>query len=373
MSATDATTSQVFGVFPRRYLDIVISEAPFLAIILGCFLVAALTYQTPAIAAWVGFAFAAYAATTNDSIQTIGTFLASNSHRRWWVLWLFIATILVITISYSWWAFDGDVSFQRLASKGFETAPTSFSYLQVVAPVFLLVLTRMRVPVSTTFLCLSGFAASTSSIGSVLLKSVSGYGIAFVVSIVVWLAITKLARTLFTGAPAEGWFHAQWAISGMLWSVWLMQDAANVAVYLPRQLSFIELLGFLGVMLGGLLVLFYLKGDRIQSVVTEKTNIIDVRAATLVDVSYVAILIYFQKLNNIPMSTTWVFIGLLAGRELAIAIAAPRADAEQPRFSRAGKIVARDLLAVTIGLVVSLIIAASVNDVFLAEILAFAP
>ena len=32
----------------------------------------------PQIAMWVGFLFAAYAAVANDSIQTLGTFIASN-------------------------------------------------------------------------------------------------------------------------------------------------------------------------------------------------------------------------------------------------------------------------------------------------------
>ncbi len=37
----------------------------------------------------VGFTLAAYAIVANDAIQTLGTFLSSNSHRPWWVLWLF--------------------------------------------------------------------------------------------------------------------------------------------------------------------------------------------------------------------------------------------------------------------------------------------
>ena len=40
----------------------------------------------PQIAMWVGFLFAAYAAVANDSIQTLGTFIASNQDRKWWVL-----------------------------------------------------------------------------------------------------------------------------------------------------------------------------------------------------------------------------------------------------------------------------------------------
>ena len=50
-----------------------------------------------------------------------------------------------------------------------------------------------------------------------------------------------------------------------------------------------------------------------------KTNTKYVRSATLVDLIYALILWYFKGYNDIPMSTTWVFVGLLAGRELAFA------------------------------------------------------
>ncbi len=70
----------------------------------------------------------------------------------------------------------------------------------------------------------------------------------------------------------------------------------------------------------GLGFLFYMKGDKIQVIVDEKSNVTDVRAATIVDLVYAVILFYFKMYNNVPMSTTWVFIGLLAGRELAIAL-----------------------------------------------------
>ena len=35
-------------------------------------------------------------------------------------------------------------------------------------------------------------------------------------------------------------------------------------------------------------------------------------------ISPTLILWYFKEYNNIPMSTTWVFVGLLCGRELAV-------------------------------------------------------
>ena len=93
---------------------------------------------------WVGFGIAAYSAVANDSIQTLGTFIASNKHRPWWVLWLFMGGIFLATAAYSWVNYGGDVSYGRLASKGFETAPTEFQWLQVAAPLFLLILTRLR-------------------------------------------------------------------------------------------------------------------------------------------------------------------------------------------------------------------------------------
>ena len=58
----------------------------------------------------VGFLFAAYAVIANDSIQTLGTFLASNSHRPWWVLWLFAAGIMVGALLFQLFAGGGDIA-----------------------------------------------------------------------------------------------------------------------------------------------------------------------------------------------------------------------------------------------------------------------
>ena len=39
----------------------------------------------------------------------------------------------------------------------------------------------------------------------------------------------------------------------------------------------------------------------------------------MVDGVYFIILLVFKEWSKIPMSTTWVFVGLLAGREIAMA------------------------------------------------------
>lgn len=352
--------------WPRTFVELAVRESAFLALLACGFVLAAASYQTPALAMWVGFLFAGYAATTNDSIQTIGTFLASNAERPWWVLWLYIGGIFLLTVGYSWVVFDGDVTFQRLTTKGFETSPTQFSFLQVAAPLFLLVLTRMKVPVSTTFLCLSGFAASGSSIGSMLHKSVLGYGVAFVLAIALWTVVARHSERLFRGEAHAAWVPVQWLTSGALWSVWLMQDAANVAVFLPRKLDALQFAGFAGIMFASLGLLFFMRGDRIQEVVTEKTGVVDVRAATLIDLVYAAILWTFKVYSNVPMSTTWVFVGLLAGREVAIALTTTR----HAGLGHAARLMGKDLLAVTVGLVVSLGLASAVNPVIRDDLLA---
>jgi len=346
------------------FVQLFASEREFIIILLLGFLAAGLAQGTPAIAMWVGFAFAAYSAVANDSIQTIGTFIASNKDQKWWILWLFIGGIFLLTVGYSFITYDGDVTYQRLASKGFSEAPTSFSYLQLAAPLLLLILTRMKMPVSTTFLLLSSFATSASSIGSVLTKSLLGWVVAFVVSFLVWGAASKIMNRYFTGKAHPAWRVGQWVTTGLLWSVWIMQDASNIAVFLPRQLSWLEFAGFAGIVFLGLGLLFKKGGERVQEVIDEKSNVVDVRAATVIDLVYAGVLYYFKIYSEIPMSTTWVFIGLLAGRELSMALR----QTSGVTVKHAARLMAKDLGAVTIGLVVSLVLAYSVNDAFRIEI-----
>ena len=111
----------------------------------------------------------------------------------------------------------------------------------------------------------------------------------------------------------------QWTATAFLWSQWLIQDLANIFVYLPRTAELHVLIFAAVVMLVLHAVIFKNRGGRIQGIVTSKTNTTDIRTATLIDFIYATILLYFKEMSNIPMSTTWVFLGLLAGRELALA------------------------------------------------------
>jgi hypothetical protein len=350
-----------------NFLDIIKQERVFLIIVSICFFTAGFAQPYAHIAMWVGFMFAAYSAIANDSIQTVGTFLASNADRAWYQLWFFIGGIFLLTVTYSWFTFDGDVSYQRLTTPALAVAPTSFSFLQIAAPVFLLIITRLRMPVSTTFLILSCFSADLSGIVDMLGKSLGGYVTAFVIGIIVWGLVSRWISKNFTGEAKPYWRVIQWITSGCLWSVWVMQDIANVAVYLPRNLTGYEFIAFAGFIFFGLGIIFYLRGDTIQQIVTEKSHITDVRAATIIDFVYAILLFFFKELSNVPMSTTWVFIGLLAGRELAMSIM-DRNGHGKP-MKKAIKLIRRDVVYAGIGLLVSIVLAISINPDISEEIM----
>lgn len=315
-------------------------------------------YPYPEVAMWLVFFLASYSAIANDSIQTIGTFIASNADKKWYYLWIYMGSIFLITVTYSWINYGGDISYERLASKGLNEAPEQFKFLQVFAPVVLLILTRFRMPVSTSILLLSAFATQASSITSILQKSFFGYFIAFALAIIVWLLTTNLFEKYKNSKPSKLWLPLQWISSGALWSTWIMQDMANVAVVLPRSLTLDQFLVVSSFIFFGLGLLFYLRGDRIQKIVTEKTDIIDVRAATVVDFIYACLLYYLKVISTIPISTTWVFIGLLGGRELAINLKLY----SKGNYIKALKMISKDALYAGIGLAVSLALALSINE-----------
>ena len=339
------------------------SDRQFVGLIVLATVLSILCAPYPHIARWVGFGFAAYAAVANDSIQTLGTFLASNKNRPWYVLWGFAAGIFLLTMTYSWMNYGGDVSYGRLASKGFDTAPAAFTAMQVAAPIVLVVLTRLKMPVSTTLLLLTSFASEMSAVSKVIVKSLSGYGLAFVLAFGLWFALQKVFAKWLEKPMNPAWIGFQWVTTGVLWSVWLQQDAANIAVYLPRSLSGWEFLGFAGTVVIGLAWIFKNGGDRIQEVVDEKNNVTDIRAATIIDLLYAIILFYFKIHSKIPMSTTWVFLGLLAGRELAISIQS-RGGFGVRTPGQAVQMLSKDAIMATIGLLISLIVAYLVNGGF---------
>jgi hypothetical protein len=352
----------------------------------------------------IGFAFAAYAVVGNDALQTLGTFINSNRKVHWTVLFGFAGTVLLVTFTYGWLANGGDPSFGRLANEA-KYPPIDVRWYHTLPPLVLLIITRLGIPVSTSFMVLTIFA-TISGLGSMIEKSLIGYGLAFAVGLGLWLLIGRTLEKWFEGSELSSfvpfglitavgggffmaqyylfgtiqdssvfftglaitmvveigaillatlkgrglyWVAVQWATTGYLWSVWLIQDFANIFVFLPRELTAIQAFGALGLILAFLAITFAWSGGPVQRILRTKTNVVDIRSATIIDFTYASLLFFFKELSDIPMSTTWVFLGLIAGREYGFAL-----TRESVRLTRAVIDTAEDIAKAFIGIVISI-------------------
>lgn len=303
------------------------------------------------------FLLSMYACVSNDIIQTLGTFLSANKKTPFYYLWAFSVIVLVLTIGIGWVVNDGDMSFGLLTRI---PVTEHYTFLYLLPPIILILLTRWGIPVATTFLVLSVFSVSdVSVIWMMLTKSVLGYVIAFIVAIIIYNIIGRPVERYFyytqkrsgDAKISKWWMAAKWCSTAFIWSQWLMQDSAKLFIYLPRKASIWELLFVLICFTIFLGVLTYKRGGDIQKIVKMKTNVQDPRSATIIDIIYAFLLMYFINLNNVPMSTTWVFIGLLAGREIALY---QRLRFESPK--KMYKHIIKDLYKVTLGLIVSIVV-----------------
>ena len=306
----------------------------------------------------IGFSLAAYSVVANDSVQTLGTFMASNQRFKWYWLATAASGVLAFTLIYGWNVNDGDITFGRLNKIPYQT----IQWYHAAAPLILVLLTRGGIPVSTTFLVLSAFA-STVVLEKVLMKSVVGYGLAAMVAYLVWLAVSYFINEKFDKVQDKhrrAWVIGQWCTTGFLWYTWLSHDVANIAVFLPRQIS-LNLLIVCIVLLSVLLFyIFWDKGGRIQKIVYSKTGTRYTRSATIIDFIYAIILLYFKQYNDIPMSTTWVFVGLLCGRELAISTMN-----KDYKLRYVFPLIGKDFLKMIVGLSVSVGIVLSIHYILI--------
>ena len=302
----------------------------------------------------IGFLFAAYSVIANDSVQTLGTWIASNNKVvNWKIMWGSASAVLLWALWYGWYTYGGDISYGRLNKIPWQ----DIQWYHALAPGLLLILTRIGVPVSTSFLVLSAFA-SAFVLEKMLVKSMMGYAVAAVAAYVLWIGITKI---LDEDKPVKEehkkyWRIGQWFTTAFLWWTWLSHDMANIAVFLPRQIPVDMMIVISAIFVGGLWWMFREGGGKIQQIVLEKHNTRYVRSACLIDAFYWLVLFFFKELNDIPMSTTWVFVGLLCGRELAMATMTGK-----EKFKVAFPLIGKDFLKMMIGLAASVGVVLSIH------------
>jgi hypothetical protein len=307
----------------------------------------------------VGFGLAGWSVIANDSIQTLGTFIASKQKWfKWYTLASAASFVMILALGWGWYSYDGDISYGRLTRIPYQ----EIQWYHAVAPGILLLLTRIGIPVSTTFLVLSAFA-STVVLEKMLVKSIVGYGIAAAFAYICWIVISKFINEKLDEVSDKWigfWRNSVWVTSGWLWWVWLSHDVANIAVYLPRQLSPLLLITVMVYFTILLFYIFYIHGGPIQKVVLDKTGTRYARSATIINVIYAGVLFYFKELNDLPMSTTWVFVGLLCGRELAIA-----SMNKDYKFKYVFPLIGKDFIKMIFGLSVSVGIVLAIHYIII--------
>jgi hypothetical protein len=296
----------------------------------------------------LAFLLAGAAVVGNDSLQTLGPFLSSNRQRTPASLQMaFLVLLTAAVLTLGWWLHAGDPAWGRLADF---PLPESFSWVDLLPPLAALLLTCWGAPLSTSVVLLT--AVAPANLGPLLLKSLAGYGLAFFLALLLYgLLLWPLERALQGADPADGppWLALQWLSTAWLWSQWLVHDLANIFVLLPRQLGAGAMALSTALLCGGLCGLVAWGGGPIQQVVQGKTNAGHLRSATVIDLLFGGLLLALARWSPMPLSTTWVFLGLLAGRELGLL-----ARLEQ---SPAGAVVAglgRDLTKASLALLLSL-------------------
>ncbi len=299
------------------------------------------------------FLLASYSVIANDSIQTLGTWMSSNRKTPWYWLATFASLGLIIAITYSWYTYNGDISYGRLEKIPFQ----QIKWYHGIAPLVLIILTRLSIPVSTSFLILATFI-SMDVFKEMFVKTLIGYGVAAVTAYIFWIVTSRILdeKKSVREEHKEIWRKMQWVSTGFLWWSWLTHDVANISVFLPRQIPFHLLIVILVFFTATIFIIFREGGGSIQKIVVSKTNTKYVRSATIIDFVYALILWYFKELNSLPMSTTWVFIGLLTGREMAIT-----SLSKYRKMKKLFPMVSKDFGKLVIGMTVSIAIAMFVN------------
>jgi phosphate/sulfate permease len=153
----------------------------------------------------IGFCLAAYAIVANDAIQTLGTFIASNQHRKPWVLWLFSSSVLLAVLISGWYLNSGDPAYGRLEK--FPEPIDGVSWIHIAPLIIILLLTRFGIPVSTTFLVLIVFAPT--NLEKMLTKSALGYVVAMVSAYVLYRLLIKPIALYFERTRHED-IHVRW-------------------------------------------------------------------------------------------------------------------------------------------------------------------
>ena len=171
-----------------------------------------------------GILLASYSVIGNDSVQTLGTFIASN-RSPWYYQWVWASSIFLAAVGYGLYAYDWDISHGRLD----HIPEVSIQWYHLLGPLALVILTRFGFPVSTTFMVLSVFAVGFA-LEKMLVKSIMGYAVAAAAAYGMWWGLSKVLNEhdVVPAWQKPYWRASQWCTTGLLYFMWLSLSLIHI-------------------------------------------------------------------------------------------------------------------------------------------------
>ena len=256
----------------------------------------------------------------NSSFQIFGTFLSSNKENSFYKIFLFIVLIFIAVLFFEWNINNGRLDFGRL---------TNFDYNPYVglkaltAPLLLFFLTYKKIPVSTTFVLLSGFMTK-HTVDMMLAKTATSYLVSFIFGYYIWYILDKRFKdkiTKFDEKDTNFWKNIQILSNIVLIVMWITSNNGNLIVSLPRNFTISSFLLYLSFCAITIAYIILSKGGKMQkSIIDAKKGLNNPKTGSIINMVFSSIILAFQFISTTPIATTWAFIGLLSGREFALSM-----------------------------------------------------
>jgi hypothetical protein len=309
---------------------------------------------------WIAMIIASFAIVGNDSPQLIGTYLATRRNEKWYETFAFVAIIFVVILTLCWFVYNQEVHFSILNN----VTQRKINKYYLIAPLILLFLTHNGIPTSSTFLMLSVFLDKNNII-YMLTKTAASYFVSFAASAYIFSMILKKYRKYLLNTTSTEdkylyiWNYLQIISTVLLVINWLCFSISNITVFLPRKLNPHDFLLFMFILLYTLASVLSNKSNKMQEILSSKKNANNLKINVLINLLFSTILFVFKVISNISIATTFVFLGILAGKEVAIAFS--ESDIFGKTYKKTILTVLRDINKCILGVCVSLAFVIFIN------------
>ncbi len=285
----------------------------------------------------------------NNSIQTVGFFTASNKQNNKINTFYFLSVVFVVTMLFSWLCYKRELHFLLLNRTRYNP---HLSIFLLLLPVIIDILTKLRMPLSAAFLVIPVFSDSGTVKGMVT-KTFMSYVLAFVVSFLAW----KIIYTLFRGHVrvkkdeqiGKVWIFMEYIFTGAVWAMWLTISACNFVVFLLRVFVLKDFILFLFMGILCIYLMVYNGGGEMLKIIEDKSDV-DIKNTTIFNALLSITMLIIRCVSKIPITSTWMFLGTMAGRELAVA-----SSSAVSKYKSCYKKILIDLKLAIFGIVLSLI------------------